>query len=93
MIEPPALMPAYRAAVRLRPADRSSKPLDVLNRNQETSAATSSATTKPQWTRRLRNGISCGTRTKSITFEIGCELFDWRRKSVRSDSWTIWSAT
>ena len=47
IIEPPALMPAYRAAVRLKPAARSSKPLVVRNRNHETTAAMSSATTKP----------------------------------------------
>ena len=47
MIEPLALMPAYFAAVRLKPAARSSKPLVVLNRNHDTTTAMTSATTKP----------------------------------------------
>ena len=48
MIEPQALMPAYRAAVRLKPAARSSKPLVVRNRNHETTTAITRATMKPQ---------------------------------------------
>ena len=47
MIDPLALIPAYFAAVRLKPAARSSKPFVVLNRNHETTAAISSASTNP----------------------------------------------
>ena len=47
MIEPPALMPAYRAAVRLKPAARSSKPFVVLKMNHDTTTAMMSAMMKP----------------------------------------------
>ncbi len=47
IIEPPALIPAYRAAVRLKPEARSSKPFVVRKRSHETATAMSSATTKP----------------------------------------------
>src|SRR4029079_2418970 len=48
MIDPLALIPAYLAAVRLKPAARSSKPFVVLNRNHETTTAMTNARTNPQ---------------------------------------------
>ena len=94
MIEPLALMPAYLAAVMLKPAARSSKPFVVLNRNHDTITAMTSATTNPQWRRIAGRSRICGIRTKSeSTFEIGWSEPSWRRKSERSPNRTIWAAT
>ena len=87
-------MPAYRAAVMLKPEARSSKPFVVLNRNQDTITAMTSATTKPQWRRIAGSSRICGMRTKSeSTLEIGWSEPSWRRKSDRSPNSTTWAAT
>ena len=78
----------------LKPEARSSKPLVVLNRNQDTITAMTSATMKPQWRRIAGRSRICGMRTKSErTFEIGWSEPVWRRNSERSPNRTIWAAT
>src|SRR3990170_4970912 len=70
IVDAAMLMPAYRAAVGLKPTARNSNPLVERNRSHDTASAAARPRTKPQLAR--RPSMSGGYQDDaSVTFEIG----------------------